>query len=199
MSVARNESPIRQIGDSYPDRDELVAEICGRLEQGEPLAHICNGASWLPDTRTLWDWERQDDAIANAITRARQLGAHAMASNLLKVANGEVDFSSGDVKRDKLIVDTSLSLLAKWTPRLYGDNLQLRLADADGKKLDTAPLVGELLGMLAGGAATGNEPAAMRNVTPVIEHQPAQVRAFDNPAYKPRAKRNPPPDVDDLV
>ena len=37
------------------------------------------------------------------------------------------------MQRDKLIIDTDLKLLAKWSPRLYGDKVQL--ADADGEKL----------------------------------------------------------------
>lgn len=133
-----------------------------------------------------------------------------MASNLLKVANGDEGFTTGDVKRDKLLVDTSLSLLAKWSPRLYGDNMQLRLADANGAKLDTAPLIGELLGMLAGVAPSDAQPA-MLDVTPrhvesaaqpAIPSAPPAVRAFDNPSYRPRAKRALPvatPDINDLV
>jgi hypothetical protein len=38
--------------------------------------------------------------------------------------------SSGDVQRDKLIVDTDLKLLAKWDPRRYGER-QLVGSDPD--------------------------------------------------------------------
>lgn len=186
-------------GHPRADRDEIVAEICERLATGEALAAMLREDSRLPSVATLWAWERSDSAIAEAISRARRLGHHAIATDMRKVARGEAGYSTGDVQRDKLIIETDAKLLSKWDPKYYGESTQLRHADADGKKLDTAPLIGELLGMLG----SGNEQApVMLNVTPAaIDHKPAPpaVRAFDNPAYRPRAKRVAAPDVDDLV
>ena len=45
-----------------------------------------------------------------------------------------------------------LKLLSKWSPKRYGDAVQLRHADADGEKLDTAPLISELLSLMRGPA-----------------------------------------------
>ena len=57
-----------------------------------------------------------------------------------------------DPTRDKLRVDTRLKLLATWNPGRWGDRVQLRHANADGEKIDTTPLVNELLGLLGPGA-----------------------------------------------
>lgn len=208
--VAKRESPLTRLGargprklfEAFDNRDECVAEICERLSLGEPLAVICRESPHLPDSQTLWEWEKQDAAIDGAIARARRLGHHVIATDLLKTARGDEGYSTGDVARDKLIADTSLKLLAKWDPR-YAESQQLRHADAEGGKLDTAPLVTEMLGMLAGGAApqlldvtprlvTGDSQSAIPNAQPAL-------RAFDV-GYRPRAKRlQPKPDVDDLV
>ncbi len=218
MSEARkadSELPHYGRGNPREDRDEIVAEICERLATGEALATMLRESPGYPSVSTLWVWERADPAIAEAISRARRLGHHAIATDLRKTARGEAGYSTGDVQRDKLIVDTDIRLLAKWDPRYYGDSQQLRLADANGAKLDTAPLIGELLGMLGGSApadapidvtprrierATGDSQPAIRNEESAASESP--VRAFDNPSYKPRARRvitTPAADVDDLV
>lgn len=167
------------------NRHELVDEICARLLAGEPLAQICRD-SRMPPPPVLWDWGKQDAEIERALSDARDHGSDAIAMDALDIA----DDLSGDPKRDKLRVDTRLKLLAIWNPKRYGDNVQLRHADADGNKLDTAPLVGELLGMLGGATAS----PVMLNVTPTaVSEQPAI-------GYRPRAKRlQAKPDIDDLV
>ncbi len=180
----------------FANRHELVDEICARLTAGEPLAQI-HRDSKMPTPSVLWDWCKADQAIEDEIARARESGADAIAVDALDIS----DNLSGDVQRDKLRVDTRLRLLAKWNPKRYGESTQLKHADADGNKLDTTPLIGELLGMLG----SGNEQPALLNITPkqreapAVQEQPAP-RAFDNPSYKPRARRiAPSADVDDLV
>lgn len=184
------------------EKSEIVAEICERLALGEPLALMCRDDPRLPGARALWDWERADPEIATAISRARRLGHHVIATQLRATARGELGYSSGDVQRDKLIVDTDLKLLAKWDPK-YSDSTQLRHADADGNKLETAPLVGELLGLLGGNAEQLPEPI---DVTPRVvqraETAPVAPAPVAKSAYKPRRKAPaaPPADsVDDLV
>lgn len=52
-----------------------------------------------------------------------------MADNLRKTARG-IGESSGDVARDKLIIDTDVRLLARWNPKRYGDR-QIVTGDRD--------------------------------------------------------------------
>lgn len=62
-----------------------------------------------------------DQNFSGDIARARQLGFDAIAERIQEIARGTSSESSGDVARDKLIVETDLKLLAKWDPRRYGD------------------------------------------------------------------------------
>lgn len=101
------------------DRQKVVQAICERLATGEPLAVICRSKGF-PDPSTVWDWGKADETIEQAIARARDAGHDAIALRLRETARGGGD-SSGDVQRDKLIVDTDLKLLAKWNPKRYGD------------------------------------------------------------------------------
>lgn len=113
---------------------ELVAEICERLSNGEPLAQICRGEH-MPDPATVWRWKSEDNSIAQDIARARELGFDAIADETLSIAddgtndwmerNGFDQLNGEHVQRSKLRVETRLKLLAKWCPKRYGDQLSI--------------------------------------------------------------------------
>lgn len=115
---------------------EILDAICERLSVGEPLAQICRDDG-MPGVTTVYDWEKSQEGVSEAIARAREAGWHAIAARARQTARGKDEDlggdSTGDVQRDKLIIETDLKLLAKWSPRLYGDKVQL--SDADGNNL----------------------------------------------------------------
>lgn len=132
------------------DRTKLVPEMCARLSTGEPLAVICRDLG-IP-RRTVNQWRADDPEIAAQFDEARDEGYDAIARRTRATARGkgaaQDGDSTGDVQRDKLIIDTDLKLLAKWDPRRYGDKVQL--ADADGNKLPAHQLSdAELLAIIA--------------------------------------------------
>ena len=98
--------------------DKLFAEICERLSKGEPLAQICRDEH-MPDRSVVWDWGQADANVSQRITRAREDGFDALASEALRIA----DNKEGEHQRDRLRVDTRLKLLAKWDPKRYGDRI----------------------------------------------------------------------------
>ena len=115
------------------DREVIIAEVCERMAKGEPLAVICRDEH-MPDPSTIWDWEKEDESIAQAIARARDAGADAIAAECLtiadplpayKVSEGGSSIDQGDVANRKLRIETRLKLLAKWNPRKYGDKVEL--------------------------------------------------------------------------
>jgi hypothetical protein len=105
----------------------LANEICARLSEGEPLAQICRDEH-MPAVRTVSDW-KDDEAFSAAFARAREVGFDAIAARTRQTARGKTDAeggdSSGDVQRDKLIIETDLKLLARWDPKRYGDKVAL--------------------------------------------------------------------------
>lgn len=102
---------------------ELVNEICSRLSKGEPLAVICRD-DHMPDPSTIHDWTNGSVAsaedISRDIARARESGFDTIAHDVRSTARG-LGESTGDVQRDKLIIETDLKLLAKWSKR-YSDH-----------------------------------------------------------------------------
>ena len=116
---------------------EILAEICERLSQGEPLEQICRDEH-MPASRTVYDWAdgkvaSVPESIPADIARARDIGYDAIASNARMTARGRGE-STQDVARDKLIIETDLKLLAKWSKK-YGDKITQELTGKDGKDL----------------------------------------------------------------
>jgi hypothetical protein len=113
---------------------KLAKEICERLKSGAPLTRICSDAH-MPDDETVRQWAKKNAALSLDIAHAREIGFDTIAANTRLVAAGVEGHSSGDVQRDKLIVDTDLKLLAKWDPKRYGEKVTTELTGADGKDL----------------------------------------------------------------
>jgi len=175
-------------------RFELIDEIVERLSEGEPLRAICRSPG-MPHWRTVYHWLDADPQAATAIARARDEGHDAIAIQALQIA----DDKSGDPQRDKLRIETRLKLLAKWNPKKYGDSTQIKHADANGDKLDTATLVNELLSVM--GSASNGAPITLINVTP---GQEVAASGYKPPEERIKLRRAPvtrtvASDVDDLV
>jgi len=114
--------------------NDIAYEICERLIEGEPLAKICRDEH-MPGYRTVHDWRVRYSEFDDDFIRAREDGYDAIAYRLRKTARGkgpeEGGESTGDVQRDKLIIETDLKLLAKWSKR-YGDKFTAELTGEGG-------------------------------------------------------------------
>jgi hypothetical protein len=105
---------------------EIVDAVCEAVAQGTPLVQACRNSVISKDA---WnDWVNADDDLKRRFARAREDGHDAIASRARETARGkgakEGGDSTGDVQRDKLIIETDLKLLAKWDRR-YADKQQL--------------------------------------------------------------------------
>lgn len=128
---------------------ELLQTICDRLSEGEPLAVICREPG-MPDASTVWKWRDERKDVFQALALARARGFDTIARNTRKVARGEEGHSSGDVARDKLIVDTDLKLLAVWDPKRYGAKqfVEQEIAVTQRSAIDPTTLTAEERDML---------------------------------------------------
>lgn len=102
---------------------EIAKEISERISNGEPLAVICRDPH-MPAVATVNAWRREDENFSSEIAHAREAGYDAIAYATRETARlrGE---STGDVQRDKLIIENDHKLLAKWDPTRYGDKQQV--------------------------------------------------------------------------
>jgi hypothetical protein len=128
----QQEAPRRGPGRVSTYSPIIADEIVDRIADGQPLAVICRDEH-MPAYRTVYDWMGVHPDFAAAIARARKIGFDVIAERARLTIRGKTEEeggeSSGDVQRDKAIVDTDLKLLAKWDPRRYGDKLDLTSSD----------------------------------------------------------------------
>lgn len=118
---------------------EVADEILRRLAEGETLRAICR-TEGMPPESTVRLWAIDDrDGFAAQYARAREVGYHSMADELLEVAddgrndwmerNGEDSegwTANGEhLGRSRLRVDTRKWLLSKALPKIYGDKIDM--------------------------------------------------------------------------
>ena len=142
------------------NREEIVERIIKRLSKGEPLAQICRDDGF-PNPSTVWDWQQDDKSIAQRFAKARQDGFDAIAAETLEIAEGKRPLNiEGDSpsQRDKLRIHTRMQLLAKWDPKRYGDNVQVRHANAEGDGDASVTVKSALLDGLQSAMAKGKKP-----------------------------------------
>jgi len=132
---------------------EIIAEICERLSNGEPLAAICRDPH-IPDQSTVWDWSKEREDVSQAIARAREVGEDVIAAQVLEIIDRPAErvatkfgdqVDSGDVANRKLRAEYRLKLLAKWNPKRWGDRIDMT---TNGKELppQTVHITREVIG-----------------------------------------------------
>ena len=109
--------------------------ILQAVASGTPLAQVCREPG-MPHHSTWYTWCDADDELDRRFVRARDHGAHAIATEALELADG-VAVHGESIQKAKLQIETRLKLLAKWSPKLYGEQSKMALTGADGGAIKT--------------------------------------------------------------
>lgn len=135
----------------------LMAEICERIANGEPLRQICRDEH-MPNWSTVYDWMDADEEFSQRFARAREKGEEAIAAECLDIADDTsqdmIDTAYGPrlntehVQRSKLRIETRLKLLAKWNPKKWGEKVDLNHGGQADNPIKT--LVENLAGNVVG-------------------------------------------------
>lgn len=120
------------------ERQALKDQICEQIAEGINLREICR-QDGFPSWRTVYDWMYEDKAFDAAIGRAREVGYHAIAAHTLEIVDEEPErdpqtgkIDPAAVAHQKLRAEHRLKLLAKWSPKLYGDKIIQDHTSSDG-------------------------------------------------------------------
>lgn len=111
----------------------IVDEIMDGIADGVPLREICRREG-MPNWRTVYSWLEADEEMAARFARAREIGFDAIAEDILHNVDN-VKAISEHIQRSKLQVETRLKLLAKWSPKKYGEKQQVEVGNKDGETL----------------------------------------------------------------
>ncbi len=101
--------------------DELAAEICQRIAEGETLVAICKD-KLMPCYRTVLNWRAKKEDFFRLYVLARVDSADRMGDRIVElvdqVQSGELDAHAG-----RACIDGLKWLMAKLHPERYGDRI----------------------------------------------------------------------------
>lgn len=126
---------IRHMPAPIPRDPEMIDFVLAAVSAGTPLAQALREAQeqfpHVPAKNTLYGWIVGDPALSDRFARAREMGADAIADEMLAIADAEPRITDegkidpADVQLRRLQVETRGKLLAKWAPKRYGDRLEV--------------------------------------------------------------------------
>ena len=137
--------PVERFQSKYTP--ELAASIVQRIGRGENLRAIMREEQM--DWSTFYRWLRNDPQLQADYDEARILGAHAIAHDALALLEQQPErvdkrIDPGFVQWQRLKLEGTLKILAKWFPQHYGDKLLHAGHDGGAIKSETALSVKEL-------------------------------------------------------
>lgn len=109
---------------------EVMDAIVAQISEGTPLREICRQQG-MPSWVAVYDWVEQDAAFASRFAQARARGFDAIAAESLSIVDAPPErnqfgcVDSGSVAHAKLRAEHRLKLLAKWSPKQYGERLEV--------------------------------------------------------------------------
>lgn len=125
------------MGRSTTFTEEVAAKICDLIAEGTPLRQICRDEA-MPAWRTVYDWIDAHPVFAARFAQARDMGYDMIAEEALEIADTteegvttkDMEWGQQETRGDmldhrKLRVETRLKLLAKWSPKKYGDKQEI--------------------------------------------------------------------------
>jgi len=152
---AKKAAPVKKTGRPSKFTEEIASEICCRIAEGQTLRSICRDEH-MPSFVTVYNWIEANEAFSLRIARARDVGYDAIAEDAMAIADTpiigeEVEIQQGKkkVKRGDMVthrrlqVETRLKLLAKWSPKKYGDKITQEHTGAGGESLSFQVVFGK--------------------------------------------------------
>lgn len=127
--------------------DDIAAQICERLANGEPLAKMCKDEG-MPNPSTVYRWLIAHESFREMYARAREDQADTLADEIVQIADTPllgvktrttddgVETTEGDmIEHRRLQVEARKWIAAKLKPRKYSERLQNTHEGADGGPL----------------------------------------------------------------
>lgn len=128
---------------------DVIERIVHGLSNGETLRGMCREEG-MPGYVTVYEWIKKDEALAERIACAREAGYDCISEEILAIVDDSAHDTYMDdegnertntevVQRSKLRAEMRLKLLAKWSPKKYGDKLditQKTTIEADEAEID---------------------------------------------------------------
>ncbi|WP_369723675.1 hypothetical protein AB8Z38_06790 [Bradyrhizobium sp. LLZ17] len=143
MQVAPESASPKTTGPYVEFTEEIFAEICERMANGEGLRKICSDRD-MPSRSTFLRWVENDTGRQSKYQKAREALMDWYSEEILAIAwddskdtikrEGKDDLCNHEwIARSRLKVDTLKFLMAKLHPKRYGDKLPEAVEDRNIK------------------------------------------------------------------
>jgi hypothetical protein len=123
---------------SAEDRARFIEDVIQGISEGIPLREICRRDGFASYPR-IYAWMDEDKEFAKRFACARERGHDVIADECLEIADHSTNdwmdshdpnnpgyrLNGDHVQRAKLRIETRLKLLAKWSPKKYGERVEL--------------------------------------------------------------------------
>jgi len=104
---------------------DVASEIAVRMAEGETLTSICQDVR-MPCVATVYDWEGQLPAFAEAIARARQESGHALVDKAMDITDDLTGSKTlTEVRIGEVRAKIRLEVAKARNRGYYGDNIQV--------------------------------------------------------------------------
>lgn len=100
--------------------DECLADM---IADGDTMVDACDALGLRK--RDVYRRIAKEPQFAQLLEEARRIGFDVIANRVKQTLRGRGPDASGDVKRDRLIAEYDMKLLAKWHPKAYGEKLEI--------------------------------------------------------------------------
>lgn len=159
--------------------NKLADQFCALIAEGQSVNMICKGSKF-PSKATIFTWLRDKQEFLDNYTRAKEMGAEAIADEMFAIADdGTNDWmerldkdgqgvgyqvNGEHIQRSRLRIETRKWHLAKTLPKKYGESKQVAISgkvDHEHKHTEgQLSAVDEFLsGFTSGGKAQHTEKA----------------------------------------
>lgn len=117
--------------------EELAREMVADHASGMTVEDVCRKPG-RPCSRTFRSWCSTYAWLDEAMKEARPVAMDEIASRARRTIRGKTEDqggeSTGDVQRDRAIVELDLKLLSKWDHGRYGDMTSIKHSGEIGKR-----------------------------------------------------------------
>lgn len=121
--------------------NDIAAEICGKLAEGQSLNSICK-EDGMPHMSTVFRWLAVHESFRDNYVRAREVQADVFADEMTDIAD-DAEADPAHVAKAKLRIDTRKWIASKLKPKKYGDKLGLTDGDGGSIKVNIVKFSGD--------------------------------------------------------
>lgn len=133
--------------------DEIAAEICSRISDGETLSAICREPG-KPKRSTVRGWLFENEAFSRDYARARAEHTHAIVEEIGDIARGA---TPEDAQAVRVRIDALKWIASRLLPKVYGDRVEItsKTAAAEDMTDDDLATIASRSGAIAAEKAGG--------------------------------------------